>query len=122
MAILKGTKSEQVIPMIQSMSKRKLNKVEEITLDLAGNMGLIAKKCFPNAVQVIDRFHVQQLASEALQEMRIQYRWQAIEAENNAIEQARYYKTTYTPEILENGDTLKQLLVRSRYLLSLVSR
>jgi len=24
------------------------NKVEEITLDLAGNMGLIAKKCFPN--------------------------------------------------------------------------
>ncbi|WP_148233490.1 transposase [Pseudopedobacter saltans] len=28
-------------------------------------MGLIAKKCFPNAVQVIDRFHVQQLATEA---------------------------------------------------------
>ncbi len=116
-AIIKGTKSEQVIPMIQSMSKRKRNKVEEITLDLAGNMGLIAKKCFPYAVQVIDRFHVQQLASEALQEMRIQYRWQAIEAENNALEQARYYKTTYTPEVLENGDTLKQLLVRSRYLL-----
>ena len=69
-AIVKGTKSDQVIPMIRSMSKRKRNKVEEITLDLAGNMGLIAKKCFPNAVQVVDRFHVQQLASEALQEIR----------------------------------------------------
>lgn len=116
-AIIKGTKSDQVIPMIRSMSKRKRNKVEEITLDLAGNMGLIAKKCFPNAVQVVDRFHVQQLASEALQEIRIQYRWQAIDAENNAIEQAKLYKLSYTPEILENGDTLKQLLVRSRYLL-----
>jgi transposase len=116
-AIIKGTKSDQVIPMIRSMSKRKRNKVEEITLDLAGNMGLIAKKCFPNAVQVVDRFHVQQLASEALQEIRIQYRWQAIDAENNAIEQAKLYKLNYTPEILENGDTLKQLLVRSRYLL-----
>jgi transposase len=116
-AIIKGTKSDQVIPMIRTMSKRKRNKVEEITLDLAGNMGLIAKKCFPNAVQVVDRFHVQQLASEALQEMRIQYRWQAIDAENHAIEQAKLYKLNYTPEILENGDTLKQLLVRSRYLL-----
>jgi transposase len=116
-AIIKGTKSDQVIPMIRTMSKRKRNKVEEITLDLAGNMGLIAKKCFPNAVQVVDRFHVQQLASEALQEMRIQYRWQAIDAENNAIEQAKLYKLNYSPEILENGDTLKQLLVRSRYLL-----
>ena len=116
-AIIKGTKSDQVIPMIRSMSKRKRNKVEEITLDLAGNMGLIAKKCFPNAVQVVDRFHVQQLAGEALQEMRIQYRWQAIDAENHAIEQAKLYNLNYTPEIMKNGDTLKQLLVRSRYLL-----
>jgi transposase len=49
-------------------------------------MGLISKKCFPNAVQVIDRFHVQQPASEALQEIRIKYRWEAIDAENQAIE------------------------------------
>jgi transposase len=53
-AIVKGTKSEEVISMIQIMSRRKRNKVEEITLDLAGSMALIAKKCFPNAVQVID--------------------------------------------------------------------
>ncbi|WP_437919511.1 ISAon1 family transposase, partial [Sphingobacterium sp. LRF_L2] len=79
--------------------------------------GLIAKKCFPYAVQVIDRFHVQQLASEALQEIRIKYRWQAIDDENQAIEQARKNKEAYYPEILSNGDTRKQLLARSRYLL-----
>lgn len=116
-AIVEGTQSDVVIQQIRSMSQRKRNKVTEITLDLAGSMALIAKKCFPNAVQVIDRFHVQKLATEALQEMRIVHRWQALEDENNAIELARKNKTHYQSELLENGDTLKQLLVRSRYLL-----
>ena len=38
-------------------------KVKEITLNMAVNMGLIVKKSFPHATQVIDRFHVQKLAS-----------------------------------------------------------
>lgn len=80
-------------------------------------MGLIAKKCFPNAVQVIDRFHVQQLATEALQEIRIKHRWQAIDQENQAIEVARKENKTYFAELLANGDTNKQMLARSRYLL-----
>ncbi|MHC8950630.1 transposase, partial [Sphingobacterium hungaricum] len=64
-AILSGTKSDNIIPLLQKIPLRIRKQVTEITLDLAGNMGLIAKRCFPNAVQVIDRFHVQQLASEA---------------------------------------------------------
>lgn len=103
--------------MLMQLPVKARNKVKEITLDLAGNMGLIARKCFPNAMRVIDRFHVQQLASEALQEIRIRYRWEAIEAENTAIDLARKSKTAYVPEILSNGETLKQLLARSRYLL-----
>lgn len=116
-AIIEGTKSDKVIPFLQKLSLRKRNKVEEVTLDLAGNMGLIVKKCFVNAVQVIDRFHVQQLATEALQEIRIKYRWDALDEENTAIEQAKKEGKTYIPEVLENGDTIKQLLARSRYLL-----
>jgi transposase len=34
-------------------------------------MGLIARKCFPNATQVIDRFHVQKLAQKLCKEIRI---------------------------------------------------
>ncbi|WP_458296207.1 ISL3 family transposase [Sphingobacterium zhuxiongii] len=94
-AILNGTKSENIIPILQKIPQRLRNKVQEITLDLAGNMGLIAKRCFPNAVQVIDRFHVQQLATEALQEIRIKHRWQAIDDENQAIDQARKNKETF---------------------------
>ena len=42
-AILNGIKSENIIPILQQIPSRIRNKVQEITLDLAGNMGLIAK-------------------------------------------------------------------------------
>jgi len=116
-AILKGTSSDSIIPLLQQLPARVRNKVSEVTLDLAGNMGLIVRRCFPNATMVIDRFHVQQLASEALQEIRIRYRWEAIDAENEAIEQAKKSKEPFKTEVLNNGETLKQMLARSRYLL-----
>lgn len=84
---------------------------------MAGSMKQIAKSCFVNAVQVIDRFHVQKLANEALQNIRIKYRWIEMDNENTANGEAKSLGTTYTPEVLENGDTKKQLLARSRYLL-----
>jgi transposase len=116
-AILKGTSSDSIIPLLHQLPAKARNKVNEVTLDLAGNMGLIVRRCFPNATMVIDRFHVQQLASEALQEIRIRYRWEAIDAENEAIEQAKKSKEPFKTEVLNNGETLKQMLARSRYLL-----
>lgn len=116
-AIVAGTSSEKVIEVLKQLPLRLRNKVEEITLDMAGSMNLIAKRCFPNAVLVTDRFHVQKLALEAVQELRIKHRWEAIDAENESIEKARKQKKVYYPTILENGDTIKQLLARSRYVL-----
>ncbi len=57
------------------------------------------------------------LAYDAVQEIRIKYRWEALDQENEAIKAAKTIGKTYDPELLENGDTLKQLLARSRYLL-----
>lgn len=116
-AIVLGTKAEVVIKIIEKISLIKRRKVKEITLDMAANMELIAKKCFPKAVLVTDRFHVQQLATEALQEIRIKHRWEAIDAENEAIEKAKTTKQQFHPTILSNGDTVKKLLARSRYVL-----
>jgi transposase len=53
-------------------------------LDLAENMNLIVRRCFPDARIVIDRFHVHQLATEALQEIRIKYRWNTLDSANQA--------------------------------------
>ena len=116
-AIIKGTKSDVIASKINQMCERKRMKVKEITLDLAGSMAQTARRCFPNAVQVTDRFHVQQLASEALQEIRIQHRWEAIDNDNVEMDNAKKENRVYEAPILENGDTVKQLLVRSRYLL-----
>ncbi|TDE03733.1 DDE transposase [Flavobacterium sandaracinum] len=116
-AMVAGTKAETVIAILEKIPLKLRNSVTEITLDMAANMGLIAKKCFSNAVRVTDRFHVQKLALEALQEIRIKYRWQAIDMENEAIEKAKTTKTKYEPITLSNGDTIKQLLARSRYVL-----
>ena len=83
---------------------------------MAANMGLIVSRCFPKDLEVIDRFHIQKLAY-AVQEVRIKYRWEALDQENQAIEAAKQIGLPYQPEILANDDTDKQLLVRSRYLL-----
>ena len=116
-AIIAGTKVEQVIEHILKIPSTKRNKVEEITLDMANSMKLIAKKCFPKATQVTDRFHVQKLALDALQDIRIKHRWEAIDRENQEIREARIKNETYISKLFTNGDTLKQLLARSRYLL-----
>ena len=52
-----------------------------------------------------------------MQEIRIKHRWDAIDAENDVIEYARNESLKYKAELLKNGDTLKQLLARSKYLL-----
>lgn len=118
-AIIAGTKAENIISLLnQHITQKQRKKVQEITLDMAGSMNLIARSCFPNASIVTDRFHVQQLATEALQEIRIKHRWQAIDDENEAIEKAKTQKKkAWQPEVLSNGDTVKQLLARSRYVL-----
>ena len=116
-AIVAGTKAETVIEIIRKIPESQRKKVTEITLDMAGSMEMIAKRCFPRATRVTDRFHVQRLATDALQEMCIKLRWEALDLENDAIEQAKSTETEYVAEVLSNGDTLKQLLTRSRYAL-----
>lgn len=116
-AIIAGTKSEIVINHLQKIDSKKRNQVTEITLDMANSMKLIARKSFPKAIQVTDRFHVQKLALEAVQEVRIRLKWVALDQENTAIVKAKSNKIPFSPREFSNGDTDKQLLTRSRFLL-----
>ena len=116
-AMIEGTAAEKVINVLDKIPEEKRNSVKEITLDMANSMRKIVCSCFPKANRVIDRFHVQKLAYDALQEIRIAHRWDAINEETNAIENAKADGAKYVPKILSNGDTKKQLLARSRYLL-----
>jgi transposase len=116
-AIISGTKAAVVIEVLHKIPKEKRDAVTEITLDMANSMKLIAKKSFTKAIQVTDRFHVQKLVLEALQDVRIKYRWQAIDDENTAISKAKQESKTYKPILFSNGDSPKQLLARGRYIL-----
>jgi len=116
-AMIKGTNSDRIRKILEKIPLKKRRLVKEITLDMAPTMEKIAKYTFPEAKLVTDRFHVQKLAYDAVQELRIKHRWDAIELENNAIELGRQLQRKYFSATFENGDTLKQLLARSRYLL-----
>ena len=116
-AMIQGTKSKNVAAVLEKIPQTERKKVEEITLDMAETMNNIVRYSFANATPVTDRFHVQQLVSEAAQEIRILLRKEAIREENEQIKLAKKEGKRYCPKVFENGDTKKQLLARSRYLL-----
>ena len=116
-AVVSGTKSEDVIKALERIPEERRETVTEITLDLSDSMRRVVRSCFTKAKRVIDRFHIQKLACDAVQEMRIKHRWDAIQEANDEMENAKLEGREYTPIRYGNGDTKKELLARSRYLL-----
>ena len=70
-----------------------------------------------DSVRVIDRFHIQKLAGDAVQEIRVAHRWDALQQSNEEMEECKLSGKTYVPFRFPNGDTRPELLIRSRYLL-----
>lgn len=117
-AIIKGTKSSIITGAItDKVPFTKLVKIKEITLDLANSMDWTARQIAPNGLHTYDRFHVQQIVTDAVQAVRVKLRWKAIEEENDAVLKARELKVEFRPKTFSNGDTRKQLLARSKYFL-----
>ena len=117
-ACIKGTKSQDIIDVLNKIPLDKRMLVKEITLDMANNMQLASRICFPKCYLVTDRFHVVKLVQEALQHLRVKYRWEEIEKENQAIKSAKEQGIKYVSLVYENDDTPKQLLARSRYIIA----
>lgn len=117
-ACIAGTKAENIIRVLQKLPPKKRSQVKEVTLDMAPNMALATTNSFPAARLVTDRFHVIRLALEAVQHIRTGLRWNEMDIENEAIKKAKNENIKYIPETLINGDTPKQLLARSRYIIA----
>jgi transposase len=114
----------------------RLPLVKTLTRDLSPTYKNIADKFFTNATQVADKYHVVVYATDAVQDLRTKYRQEnlsndrKLQAEHD-IKYKEYklkladksteilvkvYKTWH-PEKLRNGETIAELLARSRYLL-----
>ena len=115
-AIIKGTDVRTVTSVLLKLSRRRRFQVREITLDMAPNMEQTARICFPAARRVTDCFHVQKLAYEAVQEMRVKARWVALDEESIQMAYARACGKVYRAPVFD-GDSRIQLLARSICLL-----
>ena len=110
-AAIPGTKSDTIISvLVNAMGRMTRRKVREITCDLSPSMMLIAGEVFYNANVVNDRFHVQQVYNEAVDEIRIDIRRQLIAEENSR-------DKSQTPKTYSNGETMRQILARSKHTL-----
>lgn len=110
-AAIPGTKSDDIISvLVSAMDRMTRRKVKEITCDLSPSMMLIAAEVFYNANVVNDRFHVQQVYNEAVDEIRIDIRRQLISEENNR-------DRSQPPVTYSNGETMRQILARSKHTL-----
>ena len=116
-AVVSGTKSEDVIQVLKLIDEEERMKVKEVTLDLSDSMRKIVSVAFPKAQRVIDRFHIQKLACDAVQEIRVAHRWDALQQANDEMEECKHTGKTYVPFRFPNGDTRPEQLIRSRYLL-----
>lgn len=116
-AVVSGTKSEDVIKVLKLIDEEERMKVEEVTLDLSDSMRKIVSTAFPKAGRVIDRFHIQKPACDAVQEIRVAHRWDALQQSNEEMEECKHSGKPYEPFRFPNGDTRPELLMRSRYLL-----
>ena len=118
-SVVAGTLSVDVIAVLQRIHFVSRYAVPAVTLDLSDSMRLIVRTAFPSASRVIDRFHIQPFACDAVLALRILHRWDAILLAYVAMAAAPQLYVDYAPYRYSYGDTRWALLIRSLYLLFL---
>lgn len=128
-AMIKGVAADTVSDVLKKIPMRKRLMVKTVTTDLSSAMMLIGRKVFLKASLINDRFHVQQLIAEAVDQLRIRHRWEVLEAENKAIKEHRARRKAaktkpkreligqWEPQRMKNGETMPQIMARSRLII-----
>jgi len=128
-AMVRGVASDTVSAILKKVPRELRRRVETVTTDLSSAMMLTVRNVFPKAKLINDRFHVQQLMTEAVDQMRIAFRWVVLEEENKAIREHRAKRKAvhtreekdligeWEPERMANGETKPQIMARSRHII-----
>lgn len=78
-AMFQGTSAASITPLIRDLFSLLLcQQIKEVALYMAASMNLVVKSCFPCSRRVADRFHMQKLAYEAVQSIRIKHSWGSV--------------------------------------------
>lgn len=128
-AMVRGVAADSVSAVLKKIPLRKRLEVKTVTTDLSSAMMLTVRTVFPAASLVNDRFHVQQLLSEAVDQLRVRHRWEVLDAENRAIREHRARRKAaktreerdligqWEPRRMDNGETFPQVMARSRHVI-----
>jgi transposase len=91
-ATVRGTKASDVVSRLMQIPLDKRLAVQEVTMDFSDSMYSIVQQCFPNALIVIDCFHIVKRCTEALEELRLQ-------AKRLAIKEQKKEKTEFAKKL-----------------------
>lgn len=115
------TKARLIMETLDRIPVSLRMKVKTISKDLAESYDWVARTMFMNAARIADKFHVIKLALEAMQAVRIRYRQAVLTEERKQREEmkkeGKLIKDLPPAKRFKNGETLKEILARSRYLL-----
>lgn len=89
-AMVRGTKSSEVIAQLLKLPEQQRLAVTEVTMDFSDSMMRIVRTVFPNATIIIDCFHIIKRCGEAVEEIRLKEKRNAVREENKA--RAEYRK------------------------------
>lgn len=122
-------RASQIVHILRSnISQEARFAVACVTRDMASNYDWVSRELFPNAYQVADKFHVVKNIIDQVQGVRIRYRQELLRKQRELEEASRKQpKLQPDPKIqrelkdlkkeLTNGDSMLQLLQRSKGLL-----
>ena len=128
-AILDGRTQATIRNHFLRYSRETRSRVKVITMDMFSPYYDIARKLFPNAKIVLDRFHIVQHLSRAMNRVRIQimnqfdrksheYKalkryWKLIQQDSSTLSRKRFYRPTFRAH-LTNKEILEKLLSYSQ--------
>jgi transposase len=69
--VIDSHKSDEIIEMLKAQPQAMRENVKEVSVDMWGGFQKVIKEVFPNALIVIDRFHVMKLVNKALNKIRL---------------------------------------------------
>ena len=131
LAILDGRTQATIRNHFLRYSRQVRNRVKVITMDMFSPYFDIAKKLFPSAKIVLNRFHIVQHLSRAMNRLRVQimnqfdrksheYRalkryWKLIQQDSRKLSDKRFYRPTFRIH-LTNKEILEKLLSYSQEL------
>lgn len=69
--VIDSHKSDEIINVLTQQPQAVRENVKEVSVDMWGGFQKVIKEVFPNALIVIDRFHVMQLVNQSLNKIRL---------------------------------------------------